>query len=77
MINLNLEGLQNQEVRLSDGTKGDFVWDDPAIPSNYCQPNCRFQSYFHDGFEIPKLKVKDGMVINSVHGTESYKIRLM
>lgn len=72
MIYLKLNGLHNQKVTLSDESKGEFVWNEPGNTFT-----CRFQSYDHMGFEVPKLEIRDGSVIPAVDGSVTYKIRLV
>lgn len=72
MLILNLNGLCNQRVILSDQSTGEFVWDEPGNEST-----CRFQAFDHVGFEVPKLEIKNGAVISAIDGSENYKIRLL
>lgn len=72
MLILNLHGLCNQRVTLSDQSTGEFVWDEPGNEST-----CRFQTPYHKGFEISKLEIRDGVVIPAVDGSVTYKIRLV
>lgn len=70
MLEIKLNGLENQRVILSDGNAGEFVWDD-GINSN-----CYFSSPNYAGFEVPRFKIKNGAVIRSADGRLLYKIVL-
>lgn len=72
MLILNLKGLSNQSVTLSDQSKGEFVWDEPDN-----ELTCRFQTPYHMGFEVSKLEIRDGAVITATDGSVVYKIRLL
>lgn len=72
MLILNLKGLSNQSVTLSDQSKGEFAWDEPGN-----ELTCRFQSPYHEGFEVSKLEIRDGAVIPATDGSVVYKIRLL
>lgn len=70
MLEIELNGLENQIVTLSDGSEGEFVWNDGINSS------CYFSSPNYVGFEVPRFKIKDGATIPSADGRLTYKIVL-
>lgn len=70
-LTLKLNGLYNQRVTLSDGSTGEFVWDDGINASA-----CYFQSYYYVGFEVPKTAIRNGTIIQSADDSITYRIRI-
>ena len=73
MLILCLEGLRNQPVTLSDGSTGEFVWDDGINQTSYFKSD----QLVHPGFEVPRFKIKDGAIIHVTNDNLVYKIKLI